>query len=286
MDHSTHSSKRTDRAALPQAEASRAELEHGNNALTEDGVPAEHFARVRGPVSKLKHILHLHKVKQDAGDSGDLPVLANVQDTSESKSSRSRLDHEDTHSQSKSSKVHDLLHDPIKATKSTIQDLVAGNVAENMLATEIPHDHDVNLIESQDAVLQAKTSEDRLKATYKRDELVENRQNEFVRWTLDRHVTRVKVVSNDALPDRQKKDYQRTDKQGRVKTDWMSYCAHVSTLCGDTTTSAPASGHSKLILYRLHAGMRSAMDVDTLAMRIVLHQPPKELSQQVSRESW
>jgi hypothetical protein len=151
-----------------------------------------------------------------------------VEDIFGAGSTSGRLDHQDPPKQK--SKASGLLQSPIKTVRSAFQGQLAKKITDNMAATEISHHHNVELIESHDSVLQAKTSREKLVATDRRNELLKARETELVRWTLDRHVTRVRALSEDPVFCQPRSSFQTTDRQGQLRTEWASYATHVSVI--------------------------------------------------------
>ena len=224
-------SESLDRDPVPShANHSYPENKDSVDSLSNDAALPEHHSKTHRSVAKIKDILHIHKDRPSAENNGTLPTLADSEAIVEDRPASNRLDHDDPKPQSKKSKVNDFVHNPIDTTKSAVQGEMSEKITANMVASEITHEHDVRLVEAEDAVLEAKTSKDERLATSRLDELVRARQDEFVHWTLDRHLTRVKVMSKGTIPYRRREEFQLTDRQGKPRMDWVSWFTHVSCL--------------------------------------------------------
>ena len=224
-------SERLDRDPVPSpANHSYPKSKDSIDNLSKDAALPKRHSKTHRSVAKIKDILHIHKGRPDPEDNGTLPTLADSEPVVEDRPASNRLDHDGPQPQSKKSKVNDFVHNPIDTTKSVVQGEMSEKITANMVATEITHEHDVRLIEAEDTVREAKTSKDERLATGRLYELVRARQDEFVHWTLDRHLTRVKVMSKGTIPYCRREEFQFTDRQGQPRMDWASWFTHVSFL--------------------------------------------------------
>jgi hypothetical protein len=100
-------------------------------------------------------------------------------------------------------------------------------VAANIAAKEVSHGQEVDLIRAEDAVQNAKTDAERTVALQNRDDLIKQRQTLYIRWTLDRHVTKVRILPQETFVRKPRTEFEFKNEQGKVETDWHAYCHHV-----------------------------------------------------------
>ncbi|KIV80312.1 hypothetical protein PV11_07823 [Exophiala sideris] len=85
----------------------------------------------------------------------------------------------------------EFIKHPMTSLQSTVQDQRGSDWAENMASSEVSHGAEVNLVRQADKVANAVTpseKEDELRTLV---QLKQSRQDEMVRWSIDRHVRRV-----------------------------------------------------------------------------------------------
>lgn len=170
---------------------------------------------------KAKKILHIPD-DSNSEDKVPGPILADAPDAV----SNARLIVEPPKNESPTAK--DLLHHPVATITSKVSGKGGQQVAANMVAKEVSHGREVELVLAQDVVLAAKTKSEKLLAIKNVDKLMQERQDMFVRWTIDRHVMKVRKLPEHSVPKRDKKDFERKLPDGRVKMDWEGYANHVS----------------------------------------------------------
>lgn len=193
------------------------------------------------PLSKRKRLsLKTKKVLHIGGNyspkiTPTAPVLADAPDTI----SNSRLVHpipkQEDH------KFKDVLHHPVDTITSKVTGQGGQQVASNLVAKEISHGKEVELVQAQDEILNAKTDPATVLAIEEVGTLVKRRQDMFVRWTIDRHVTKVRILPEETVSKKEPKDFLiLTD--GKPRTDWIAYLNHV---CHTLCTKCLADDHSK-----------------------------------------
>jgi hypothetical protein len=170
---------------------------------------------------KLKDAFHIRKdsVEPEVHEGA---ILANsVEQTNDS-----RLEHDLPQHEKKTTK--DLIHDPVNTIKEKVTGQGSHQAAANIAAKEIPHGQEVDLVRAHDRVNRAQTDAERLLAIQDLDKLVKERQDMFVRWTMDRHVTKVRRLPKENFPKKTVADFERWDPvEGKVM-DWRGYLAHVT----------------------------------------------------------
>ena len=123
--------------------------------------------------------------------------------------------------------LKDFVHQPVQTTKARATRATNKEVAQNLASSEISHAHDVELILAQDRMNVANTEEERSSAYDDLERIKKARQDLFVRWTMDRHVTKIRQLESQPIPRRSREEFTRKDNAGHVKTDWTTYSQHV-----------------------------------------------------------
>lgn len=123
--------------------------------------------------------------------------------------------------------LEDFVHQPVQTVRATMQRRTNREAAETFVTAEIPHAKNVELIQAQDRRTEAKTREEQITAEHDVETLKKARQDSFVRWTIDRHVKKIRRLERDRIPRRARADFVRKDRGGAKKTDWNAYCTHV-----------------------------------------------------------
>jgi hypothetical protein len=205
--------------------------------------------------NKTKKILHLGTEPKNGTVVCPAPVLADAPDTV----SDARLENEPPKPEKHTAK--DLLHNPI----STIQSKATGEgghqVASNIVAKEISHGNEVELVKATERADTAQTERERLLAIRDVDKLLKARQDQFVRWTMDRHVTKLRILPRHAVARKTKKDFEVLQADGSVQIDWEEYAKHVSLY----SPIAPYLADD----YSLCNSMLRSMVVNTLATPLI-----------------
>jgi hypothetical protein len=173
--------------------------------------------------SKLRQKLHINSAK-DIEDPDPDSLLANATD----EKSDSRLGQAAPTPDKTTFK--DAMHNPVETVKSKVSGQGNHQIASNIAAKEVPHGKDVDLIKAKDAVKLARTDAEKAKAAKTVEELIIERQNMYVRWTLDRHVTNVRVLPRDSFVRKPRAAFEKVNAQGDIVMDWNAYAHHVSIL--------------------------------------------------------
>jgi hypothetical protein len=178
----------------------------------------------KAPTSKRKRLLlktkeKLHITKTDPDTTA--PVLADARDTVSNERLGDKPPEPEKHN------VKDLLHHPA----STIQSKVTGHgghqIASNLVAKEISHGTDVEVVRAQAEAEKPGTEAQGKERKYAVEVLMKERQDMFVRWTMDRHVTKVRILPVDTVPRRSKKDFKKVGEDGKERMDWEGWAHHV-----------------------------------------------------------
>jgi hypothetical protein len=175
---------------------------------------------------KIRKTLHISKASDEL--HSDSPVLAN----SAQEESDSRLVHRLPVPEKATMK--DFMHNPVDTVKAKVSDRGNEQVAANIAAKEISHGHEVDLINAHDAVNRATTERERLLAIKDVSKLIKERQSTYARWSLDRHVTKVRVLPRETMVKKSQAEFRKLNSQGQMVTDWNAYATHVSVVLSMT----------------------------------------------------
>lgn len=169
---------------------------------------------------KIREKLHIKKASDDV-DPEERTVLARDADED---NDDARLVHQLPKHEKPTLK--DLAHNPVETIKSKVSNEGNHQVAANIAAKEVPHGQEVEIVKAATAVNRARTEKEKLLAIQDLNKLMSERQSTMVRWTLDRHVTKLRVLPRDTVVMPNKADYKKITKDGIV-TDWHAYGAKV-----------------------------------------------------------
>lgn len=179
---------------------------------------------------RLKKVMHIGHGNDNVVD-GDAPVLApSVHDKSNSRLVQGLPKHEKT-------TMQDGVHNPIDTIKEKVSGHGSHQAAVNIAAKEISHGEEVDLVRAHDRLMDARSDTERLQAVQDVDALLKERQNAFVRWSMDRHVTKLRKLPKSSFPRKTAADFERMDPiEGRVM-DWRGYLTYVRLQCMRLTNS-------------------------------------------------
>ena len=121
----------------------------------------------------------------------------------------------------------EILKSPIQSAKSFVKTKSGGAFSEGLAKTPITHAADVELVRADDKVTNADTEESRNVAEDEMNTMMKFRQNSYVRWTLDRHVHRIRRAKRHLKPRYSAKEFKQIDAQGNMRTKWDEYGQHV-----------------------------------------------------------
>lgn len=177
--------------------------------------------------AKLKSALHLNVTAPEAvamkGDA-DVPVLA-----PHPAKAKEELRYDNQKPPTALDNLKDFVHHPVKTIESAIQSQSGQAVAQTLLAKEVTHSQDVELVQAHDKIEAAETREEREEAVENYNNIGKLRQDLFVRWSLDRHVTKLRQLEpyrERLLP---RYHFIRIDSTGATRQDWGAYARHVLT---------------------------------------------------------
>ncbi|KAE8854769.1 hypothetical protein PTNB73_10418 [Pyrenophora teres f. teres] len=172
---------------------------------------------------KIREALHIPKPADDVKElEPEALVLA---DTAAVGESESRLDDKSTAPERHG--VKDMLRYPIDTVKKMGWSQGNQELADNIAVSEMPHGQEVDLVQAATTASQAQTEEEKQQAEEKLSEMLRQRQNTYVRWSLDRHVTKLRVLPRDTIKLKPRSDFATKDSQGNTTTDWKQYITHL-----------------------------------------------------------
>ena len=126
--------------------------------------------------------------------------------------------------------LKDFTHQPVQTLKAKVERRTNREVAVNFATVEISHAHDVELVLAQDHMASANTDEERLSAHQDLDVLKKARQDMFVRWTMDRHVRKIRQLERKPVQHRARAEFVTKDESGQGRMDWKAYGGHVRSI--------------------------------------------------------
>lgn len=88
----------------------------------------------------------------------------------------------------------------------------------------------VNLVRVYDKAADTDNKDERQLALKELEDLKKARQGQYVRWTIDRHVLKVRRIPPLNLQRPQKKDFRIRDQKEEDQINWAMYGEHVRNL--------------------------------------------------------
>ena len=132
--------------------------------------------------------------------------------------------------ENKGPQVKDLLHSPVDTVSSMLHGASGAKMADIVDNQVIAHGANVNLIRAYDKVGDADNKEQQQAALGDLEDLKKQRQDQYVRWTMDRHVLKVRRVPPLNMQRPQKNDFRIGHEKGEGQVNWAMYGQHVRTL--------------------------------------------------------
>ncbi|KAK4696964.1 hypothetical protein P7C71_g1027, partial [Lecanoromycetidae sp. Uapishka_2] len=138
--------------------------------------------------------------------------------------------------------VKDVLHHPVDTVQSLLHGASGAKVASTVDNQVISHGADVNMVRLYDKFTAASTEKDKNAALDDLEDMKKARQDTYVRWTMDRHILKVRRVPPFDLPKPKKEDYIANRESGNGAMDWVGYgqdVRYLSILCRLFAALAP-----------------------------------------------
>lgn len=130
----------------------------------------------------------------------------------------------------KKPQVKDVLHSPIDTVSSLLNGASHAKMADVVDNQVIAHGANVNLVRVYDKVADADNKEEERSALAELEDLKKARQDQYVRWTMDRHVLKVRRIPPYDLQRPQKKEFRTGDQEGEGRVNWAMYGQDVRTV--------------------------------------------------------
>lgn len=117
-----------------------------------------------------------------------------------------------------------LLQHPVNTVKAKTERKTNKEVAANLLSPEITHAQDVELVRAEETLGNATTEEEERKACEDLETLKKARQDLFVRWTMDRHVLKIRRLESEESREAR----NQNNSHGNILTEtgasgWIDY---------------------------------------------------------------
>ncbi|KAH6643005.1 hypothetical protein C7974DRAFT_114432 [Boeremia exigua] len=121
----------------------------------------------------------------------------------------------------------DFVHNPIDSVRAKVAEHSNQQFAGQMTAKEIPHSNEVDLLQASEAVEAANTDAQRLLAIQDLSKLMKERQATYARWTIDRHITKVRLLPREEMKLKSRSDFEKYSPQEGLVIDWRAYGQHL-----------------------------------------------------------
>ncbi len=172
---------------------------------------------------KIRKSLHVSRASDELDTSHlDSSILANGAE----EESTSRLVHKlpvpGKHT------LKDFVHAPVDTVMSKMSNQGNAVIAQNIAAPEIPHGQEVDLVNAATAVEEATTEKEKEEAREDESRLMKERQSTYVRWTLDRHITKIRLLPRMTLTKKPRSKFEIKNAKGEAVVQWRDYGSHVS----------------------------------------------------------
>ena len=190
-------------------------------------VSAKVRSRVKTTKHKILHTSHKHHDSQPT-TAPDLAPAA-IHDGDDDRLFHPVPEH-------KGPQMKDVLHSPVDTVSSLLHGASGAKMAEVMDNQVIAHGANVNMIRVYDKVADAHSKDERQSALRELEDLKKARQDQYVRWTMDRHVLKVRRVPPLNLQPPQRNDFRIGDQKEQGQLNWAMYGEHVRTLLDSRCT--------------------------------------------------
>ena len=176
----------------------------------------------------------------------------------------------------KGPKVKDLLHNPVDTVSSVLHGASGAKMADVVDNQVIAHGADVNLIRAYDKVADADNKERQQSALGELEDLKKERQDQYVRWTMDRHVLKVRRIPPLDLQRPKKNDFRIGHEKGEGQVNWAMYGQHVRNLLHHRSTNhghGVIQSNQKGSNAEVHPSLHIIMLGITVTNILMTHQP-------------
>lgn len=177
---------------------------------------ASHKVRSKAK-AKTNKILHPSNAQHSSHGPPTAPALAPAPSDA---ADEDRLFHNPP--EHKGIQAKDLLHNPVNTVQSALHGASGAKMAGVLDNQVIAHGANVNLVRAHDKVASAE-EEEKESALRDVEGLKKARQDTYVRWTMDRHVLKVRRIPPHDMPRPRKRDYISEDEDGKGQLQWAKY---------------------------------------------------------------
>ncbi len=234
----------TDLARAPLDTYSTTELHHQDGHLNQtlkdpdnessslpNDTDSKVLTKVRNATTKMKAKLHLkkhdetfiHDDQRVVEEAKAAPILAPPAPTARDEDRMFK----DLPEKPSGPSLKQMVAYPVNTVKSAVGRQGGNAYAENLAKTDITHGANVNIVRAYHVVTNSATDADRASAVQDLERLKKSRQDSFVRWTVDRHVQKVRRVKTVKLPRRSRAQFVEKIDTGRYRTQWKKYGDYV-----------------------------------------------------------
>ena len=130
----------------------------------------------------------------------------------------------------KGPQVKDLLHNPVDTVSSLLHGASGAKMADVVDNQVIAHGANVNLVRVYNKLADGDNNEDQQSVLDELEDLKKKRQDQYVRWTMDRHVLKVRRVPPLDIQRPQKNDFKIGHENDEGQINWALYGQHVRSL--------------------------------------------------------
>ena len=117
----------------------------------------------------------------------------------------------------------DVVKNPISSVQSALHGASGAKFAEALDNQVIAHGAEVKIIRAYDDVKAATSEDTKVSAQDNLEDLKKERQDAFVRWTIDRHVLKVRQVQPCTTIRPKQSDYKTKNENGKLTMQWLDY---------------------------------------------------------------
>lgn len=123
--------------------------------------------------------------------------------------------------------IKKLVREPVITVKKLVSDQGGIEFAENVGQSAVSHGASVNILRQEQKVEDASTEDEVLAEMETLVQLKQLRQDEFVRWSVDRHVRKIGIMQKPG-PRPQRPPLFESQKGGSSRAQWSTYGKLVS----------------------------------------------------------
>lgn len=185
-----------------------------------------HLSKRKRLSGKVKSLLHVSDDHVNIASNVDCVTLADSPDVIPGET---RLD-ENPPPKPGPHGFQQAIQHPVDTFKAKSQRKTNKEVAGYLLSPEVTHAQDVALIHAQDTSDNAETESEKAKACEDLEKLKKARQDLFVRWTMDRHVFKVRRLKSNNVPEGRQEEPDNESSRTIGQLGWKVYTQRVRSI--------------------------------------------------------